>query len=58
MKKVYICPTLDVVASQLNEHLMDHSYGYADAKGTPNGVWDEDQNDEDGHVQNKNLWDD
>ena len=32
MKKKYIRPTLDVVASQLNEHLMDHSFGWADAK--------------------------
>ena len=32
MKKKYIRPTLDVVASQLNEQLMDHSFGWADAK--------------------------
>ena len=32
MKKKYIRPTLEVVASQLNEHLMDHSFGWADAK--------------------------
>ena len=32
MKKKYIRPTLDVVASQLNEHLMDYSFGWADAK--------------------------
>ena len=32
MKKKYIRPTLDVVASQLNEHLLDHSFDWADAK--------------------------
>lgn len=58
MKKKYIRPTLDVVASQLNEHFMDHTFGWVDAKGTPNGVWDEDQNGEDGEIQPKNLWDD
>ena len=58
MKKVYIRPTLDVVASQLYEHLMDHSYGWADAKGDPNGVWEDDQDGEDGQIQIRNLWDD
>ena len=58
MKKKYIRPTLDVVASQLNEQLMKHSYDWADAKGDPNGVWDDDQNGEDGQIQSRNLWDD
>ncbi len=58
MKKKYICPTLDVVASQLNENLLDHSNDWGVAKGTSNGVWDEDQNDEDGQALPKNLWDD
>ena len=38
MKKKYIRPTLDVVASKLSEQLMGHSYGWADAKVNPNGV--------------------
>ena len=59
MKKKYIRPTLDVVASQLNEHLMDHSYGWADAKGGySDGVWGDDQDPEDDQIQNRNLWDD
>lgn len=58
MKKKYIRPTLDVVASQLNENLLDHSNDWGGAKGTSNGVWDEDQNEEDGQAQPRNLWDD
>ena len=58
MKKKYIRPTLDVVASKLSEQLMGHSYGWADAKGNPNGVWGDDQEDEDGQIQSRNLWDD
>ena len=55
MKKKYIRPTLDVVSSQLDEHLMDHSYGWVDAKGNQDWIGEE---DEDGQIQNKNLWDD
>ena len=54
MKKVYIRPTLDVVASQLNEHLLDHSYGWADAKGSQDWLGEEEEE----VIQNKNLWDD
>ena len=61
MKKVYIRPTLDVVASQLNEQLMGHSFGWADPKGNPGG-WGGNgggQVIENGKLQgNDNLWDD
>ena len=60
MRKKYISPTIDVVASQLNEHLLDHSYGWVEAKGTPNG-WGGggSQVIENGKMQgNENLWDD
>jgi len=55
MKKKYIRPTLDVVASQLNVHLM-HSYDWAQTKGID--FDNEDPNGEEGQVQPKNLWDD
>ena len=57
MRKVYIRPETDVVASQLNEHLLDHSYGWADAKGNPDAWDDENQSNVDG-LKNRNLWDD
>ena len=54
MKKKYIIPVVEVVASRLKGQLMDHSYGWADAKGTT----DNEQENEDGQIQNRNLWDD
>ena len=54
MKKKYISPILEIVASHLKGQLMDHSYGWADAKGTI----DNDSEDEEGKIQNSNLWDD
>ena len=60
MKKKYMRPTLEVVASQLNGNLLNESndLDWGGAKGASNGVWDEDQNDEDGQALPKNLWDD
>ena len=57
MRKEYIRPETDVVASQLNEHLLDHSYGWADAKGNRDAWDDEDQSNVD-DLKNRNLWDD
>lgn len=57
MKKKYIRPTLDVVASQLSSNLMDHSNDWGGAKET-NGFGDEDQENENGQIQIRNLWDD
>ena len=54
MRKEYIRPTIDVVASRLNEHLLDHSYGWADAKGNQDWLGE----DEEDVIQNKNLWED
>jgi hypothetical protein len=59
MKKKYIRPATDMVASQLNEHLLTQSNDWADAKGNP-GVWGGGgQVIENGKMQgNENLWDD
>ena len=53
-KKKYIIPVVEVVASHLKGQLMDHSYGWADAKGTN----DNDPENEDEIIVNKNLWED
>lgn len=52
MKKKYLIPIVEIVASQLDDHLMDHSYGWADAKGS--GL-DDQEGDED-IIENKKLW--
>lgn len=60
MKKKYIRPATDMVASQLNEQLLTQSNDWADAKGNPNG-WGGGggQVIENGKLQgNDNLWDD
>ena len=57
MRKEYIRPITDVVASQLNNNLLDHSYGWADAKGNPDAWDDENQSNVD-DLKNRNLWDD
>ena len=54
MKKKYRSPIVEIVASHLKGQLMDHSYGWADAKGTN----DNDPENEEGQIQNRNLWDD
>lgn len=57
MRKEYIRPITDVVTSQLNINLLDHSYGWADAKGNPDAWDDEDQSNVD-DLKNRNLWED
>ncbi|MCR5130585.1 MAG: hypothetical protein K6C10_03875 [Prevotella sp.] len=38
MKKVYISPAIEIVASRLNQQVMQgHSFDWADAKGDPMG---------------------
>ena len=61
MKKKYLIPTIEVVASQLEGNLLSHSDDWADAKGNPGG-WGGNgggQVIENGKMQgNENLWDD
>lgn len=55
MKKVYISPVTEIVASQMNQEVMaGHSQGWGDAKGIN---FDEDAQDEE-DLTPKNLWDD
>ena len=54
MKKKYRSPIVEIVASRLDDQLMDHSYGWADAKGS--GL-DDQEGDED-IIENKKLWED
>lgn len=55
MKKVYISPVTEIVASQMNQEVMaGHSQGWNDAKGIN---FDEDAQDEE-DLTPKNLWDD
>lgn len=61
MRKDYIRPIVEVVASQYEQEIMaGHSDDWADAKGNP-GVWGGggSQVIENGKMQgNENLWDD
>ena len=63
MRKYYIRPAIEAVASQYEQQIMaGHSYDWADAKGNPGGgVWGGGgpQVIENGKMQgNENLWDD
>lgn len=55
MRKNYIRPEIEVVASQYEQEIMaGHSYDWADAKGSQDWLGE----DEEEVIQNKNLWDD
>ena len=54
MRKVYICPEIEVTQAKLNEELLaGHSYGWADAKGQNEEFFDEDEET----LKSRNLWD-
>ena len=56
MKKMYICPAVEIVASLLNQEVMaGHSGEWGDAKGIN---FDDDEENENSDTEIKNLWDD
>ncbi len=55
MKKMYICPAVEIVASLLNQEVMaGHSGEWGDAKGF--NFEDDEENEE--KMEINNLWDD
>ncbi|MCR5130265.1 MAG: hypothetical protein K6C10_02245 [Prevotella sp.] len=56
MKKVYISPVIEIVATRLNEQLMQdgHSFDWADAKGLN---FEDEDSDDDTNWSSKNIWD-
>lgn len=54
MKRKYLSPVVEVVASLLKSRLMNHSYGWADAKGFSS----DEQEDGEEVIKSKNLWED
>ena len=54
MRKVYICPEIEVTQTKLNEELLaGHSYDWVDAKGQSEELFDEDEE----KLKSRNLWD-
>lgn len=55
MKKLYICPVAEIVASQLNQEVLaGHSGEWGDAKGIS---FDDSEDNENNDTEIKNLWD-
>ena len=56
MKKLYISPAVEIVASLLNQGVLaGHSGEWGDAKGIN---FDDDEENENSDTEIKNLWDD
>lgn len=54
MKKVYICPEIEVTATKLNDEIMaGHSYDWGGAKGNDEFFEGEDEET----LKSRNLWD-
>jgi hypothetical protein len=54
MRKVYICPEIEVTQTKLNEELLaGHSYDWVDAKSQSEELFDEDEE----KLKSRNLWD-
>ncbi len=54
MKKVYICPEIEVTATKLNDEMMaGHSYDWGGAKGNEEFFENEDEET----IKSRNLWD-